>query len=49
MSDSFDRYLDNKICLKTKDRKQKKQIVTIPSDGNYTRFRRIPTGNIPVA
>ena len=27
MSDSFDRYLDNKICLKTKDRKQKKQIV----------------------
>ena len=24
VSDSFDRYLDNKICLKTKDRKQKK-------------------------
>jgi hypothetical protein len=27
VSDSFDSYLENKICLKTKDRKQKKEIV----------------------
>ena len=26
VSDSFDRYLDNKICLKTKDRKQKNKL-----------------------
>ena len=26
MSDSSDRYLDNKICLKTKDRKQKNKL-----------------------
>ena len=26
VSDSFDRYLDNKICFKTKDRKQKNKL-----------------------
>ena len=26
VSDSFDRYLDNKLCLKTKDRKQKNKL-----------------------